>query len=325
MFKHFFWFARQPADERESLLLSIAYQHALAATWAGLVFFLFAASPYSGFLRSISIEHAITILEIIIFAGMIAGWTSVRHEHLEFKPISHAHRLPFSKLVLIWIAITLAGMLPVVVQPRLFYVSIFCVFIVFVISTMIWTANWTKSYTLHSRLLAVFLVPFQTIGFLLSPIKPIKTRLFQTVVLGFGVILVPLALWIPFMNSVASASGFSGPVAVGYEHTEGFIPVVVDYRMVGGLQKDDLVQFHSMYSGSNNKKQWNNDFLYGRITSIESDVISVEVLDAVGQSSNSAEPDIIRLINDHHTETVPRSSILAKVITDAPLADWLYR
>ncbi len=325
MFKHFFWFARHPADERESLLLSLAYQRALAATWTGLVLFLFAASPFSGFLQSISIDHTITVLEAIILVGMVAGWTVVRHEHMEFKSVSHAHRLPFSKLVLIWITATFVGMLPIVLQPRLFYVSIFSVFMVFIISTMIWTANWMKSYTIHSRLLGIFLVPFQTIGFLLCPTMSLKNRIIQTVVLSFGAILVPIALWIPFTEKVATASGFSGPIVIGYEHTEGFIPVIVDYRIVGGLQEGDLVEFRSTYSGSNIKKQWNHDFLYGRVNSVDGDIISVEVLDAVGESSNSAEPDIIRLINDHHTEIVPRASILAKVITDAPLAHWMYR
>lgn len=329
MLKHFLWFSRKPADEREAVILSVAYQRALAATWIGLVVFLFAASPYSGVLRTVSVEHVITLLELALLAGMFAGWTAVRREHLEFKPVSHAHRFAFWKLAVVWLVATFAGMLPILVQPRLFYVSVFSVFVVYVVSTMVWAANWTKSYTPHSRLLAVVLLPFQTIGFLLEPKAGLAKRALFTIVLTVGVIGVPVAAWVPFMDSVVMAGGFAGPVAVGYEHSEGFVPAVIDYRIVGGIREGDLVEFNpdiSAYDmGIGFQKQRANNFVYGVVTAVGTDTVTLEVLDAVGETSDSATPDITTQFRQHHTEEVPVSRVFAKVITDAPLSGWLYR
>ncbi len=345
MLKHFLWFSRKPADEREAAILSVAYQRSLAATWAGLVLFFFVVSPYSGVLRSISLGHAVVLLEVVLCASIVAGWTAVRREHLEFKSVLHAHRLAFWKLVVFWLVVTFVGMLPILVQPRLFYVSIFSVCIACVASGMIWTANWTKPYTVHSRLLATFLLPFQTIGFLLDPTASLMRRTLFAVVVTIGAVGVPVAMWVPFVGNVAAAGGFSGPVAVGYEQEEGFIPTVYDYRLVGGVHAGDLVEFDPKgenlfelkpsrniflidYDSRQKRamlKQVQGDFILGRVNSVNGDMLSLEVLDAVGESTNSFEPDIVRLIHEHHSVTVPISSVFAKVITDAPLANRLYR
>ncbi|MEI6511280.1 MAG: hypothetical protein WCO25_04530 [Candidatus Uhrbacteria bacterium] len=325
MLKKFLWFSRHPADEREAVILSAAYQRALTATWAGLGLFLFFVSPLSGVMRSVGLDHAVVLLEAVLFASMFAGWTAVRREHLEFVPVSHKGRLAFWNLALIWLAATFAGMLPIFVAPRLFYVSIFGVFVVYVLSAMVWAANWTKSYTLHSRILATFLLPFQTVGFLLEPKAGLARRMLLTLVLTVGVIGVPLAIWVPFMNNVASASGFSGPIVPGIGDGLGFHPIIADYRLVGGLQEGDIVEFGSYYPESNVKMQMHDNFLYGRVNSITGDSVSVEVEDAHGTSSDGREPDIIRIIDDHHTQEVSRGDIFAKVILDAPLSHWLYR
>ncbi|NBS41711.1 hypothetical protein EBS80_03540, partial [bacterium] len=130
-----------------------------------------------------------------------------------------------------------------------------------------------------------------------------------------------------------------------YEQEEGFIPTVYDYRLVGGVHAGDLVEFDPKgenlfelkpsrniflidYDSRQKRamlKQVQGDFILGRVNSVNGDMLSLEVLDAVGESTNSFEPDIVRLIHEHHSVTVPISSVFAKVITDAPLANWLYR
>lgn len=323
MLKHLLWFSRHPADEREAAILSVAYQRALTATWAGLVAFLFLVSPFSVGFRSVILAHAVLFLELVLVASILAGWTAVRSESLEFKPVVHEGRLAFRKLVIIWVAATFAGMVPVWLSPGLEYGAIFAVFVAFVVAAMAWSWNWTRSYTFHGRMLATVLLPFQTIGFLLEPKASMARRLFLSTILTIGAVGVPLALWVPVVRLVAEPSGFSGPIVPGLvtpgDATGGsFHHDVLDYRLLGGLHEGDVVMF-------GNRKPFADDTDYGVIVHADGRTVTVDVQDAFGQSTDGAYPDVITIVNQHHTKDVPRDQVFAKVIIDPPMSGWPFR
>ncbi len=323
MLKHFLWFSRHPADEREAAILSVAYQRALTATWAGLVAFLFLVSRFSVGFRSVALAHAVLFLEVVLVASVVAGWTAVRREQLEFKPAVHEGRLAFWKLALVWLIVTFAGMIPVWLSPRLEYAAIFCVFVAFVASATAWAWNWTRSYTFHGRMLATVLLPFQTIGFLLEPKARLARRLLLSAILTIGAVGVPLALWVPVIRLVAEPSGFSGPVVPGLvtpgDATGGpFHHDVLDYRLLGGLHEGDIVMFGT-------RKPFADDTDYGVIVRADDRTVTVDIQDAFGQSTDGAYPDVITIVNQHHTKDVPRSLVFAKVIIDPPMSGWPFR
>ncbi len=322
MLKHFLWFSRYPADEREAVILSVAYQRALTVAWAGLGVFLFVVKIGNA-------DHAVAVLQLLLLASMAAGWTAVRYEHLEFKPVVHEKRIAFWKFAAVLFVATLAGMLPVLWRPELLFASIVGVFIIHVISAMVWAWNWTRAYTLHARMLAILLTSLPTIGFLLWPKIPFWKRVLTVFLMMVGAVAVPIAMWVPFMGTVAMPGGFGGPIAIGYEQNEEFLPAVFDYRLVGGIAEGDLIMFGPQKTVDSLEysiqTQLEQNFLYGRVLAVDNDVVTVEVLDAISETSDSSMPDITTQFRQHHTEQVALSRVFAKVITNAPLANWLLR
>lgn len=241
MFKNFLWFAREPADEREALILSVAYRRAMTVLWAGLVGGLFFTTVVPAF-ETISYAALGQAIELLVAFSVIAGQKTLANEDLVFKAVRVDRRPVMSVPVITTFALLAAAMLAVWLSPGLLFVAVSLAFLGSYVAFAATAWAWTKPYTTHGRVLGVVLTPISVLAWLRYDTLATWKRLAVAVIVPSAIASAAATISVAFFSFVSVPSGFVGPVAPGYQSTE-FHRTILDPRKVGGLREGDLATF----------------------------------------------------------------------------------
>ncbi len=241
MLKNILWFACEPADEREALILSIAYRRAMTVLWAGLVGGLFVTAVIPAF-ETISFAALGQAIELLVALSVIAGQKTLANEDLVFKAVRVERRPAMFVPVIATFALLAAAMLAVWYDPGLLFVAVALAFLGSYVAFAATAWSWTKPYTMHGRVLGVVLAPISVLAWLRYDRIATWKRVVVAVVIPSVIASVAATASVAFFSFVSVPSGFVGPVAPGYQSTE-FHRTILDPRKVGGLHEGDLATF----------------------------------------------------------------------------------
>ncbi len=241
MFKNLLWFAREPADEREALILSAAYRRAMTVLWIGLVATLFYATVAHPF-GTVSFATLGLAVELLVALSIIAGQKMLAGEDLEFKPVRVEKRPAMSVPVIATFALLAAAMLATWISPKLLFVAMAAVVLGSYSAFAATAWVWTKPYTMHGRVLGVVLTPISVLAWLRYDKIATWKRVMLAVIIPSVIASAVATISAAFFSFVAIPSGYDGAVSPGYE-TAAFRRTILDPRQVGGLKNGDLASF----------------------------------------------------------------------------------
>jgi hypothetical protein len=282
MFRNFFWFLRDPADEREQALYNRAYRRALLVLWCGIAVVLFVGG--------VTVEPAtstviVTGTEILLLVSYLAGWSALRSEPLEYKTVKIQRRPPFWLLLVVQAVAMLALWLILIAQPGLYIVIAFLHVISSQFIFMVWSWEWTKPFPVHTRILGTIIFAMEIVGLLLAYPGKMWKRVALAVIVPLGFIVLSTLYVIFFLRSVVM------PI---YVATNAFEPelrenstVLVDSTDVD-LSVGDYVVIEAI----------DGSLVIGRVTEIEGGTVLLQFASS--------------------TESVPRDRVVGTVIPDFP-------
>lgn len=241
MFKNFLWFAREPADEREALILAGAYRRAMTVLWVGLVATLFYSTVVHPF-GAISYAAIGQAVELLVAVSIIAGQKTLAGEDLEFKPVRVEKRPAMFVPVLATFALLASAMLAVWISPNLLFVAMAIVVLGSYSAFAVTAWVWTKPYTMHGRVLGIVLTPISVLAWLRYDKIATWKRLMVAVIIPSAIASAVATISVAFFSFVAIPSGYDGAVSPGYE-TSAFRRTILDPRQIGGLKTGDLASF----------------------------------------------------------------------------------
>lgn len=318
MFKNFFWFARQPADEREAGLLNHAYQRAMLVLWAAIVLALFVAKTPGGVI--FMADNVGGLLSLALFMSMLAGWATVKNEELEYQSVTIRRPPSVFAVTMLVIAFFVIAVGIVYVEARLLWVAMigFLAAEFLLLGYTSW--KWTESYTKQARLLASLILPYQTIGYLAAHKASVPTRIFHALVASFCFMLAPffasiLLLATPTFVGAGMWDGYLVPGLVDSKIDNGQSPVshsfILDYRDKE-VAIGDILQFFS-----------ETGVTFGRVIAIEEDGYVLDISRGESMKTDALTmPDGVLITQEHYQLTLAKESDFVKVIVDAPLTDF---
>lgn len=109
--KNFLWFFHKPADEREQLLFSRAYQRALMAIW--IVFVVFLALFYPGAFNTKESVPSYVLGTVMVFSlgiSYLAGWTVIHKDELLFEKDPEEVPVPYIRTLIMYLSIEMIVM-----------------------------------------------------------------------------------------------------------------------------------------------------------------------------------------------------------------------
>lgn len=259
MKKNLTWFAHRGADERETSILSAAYQRSIVVLWLGLIVLWGIAKFDLGqtWLGTYSFETIFTLLMLI---SIMSGWWTLRHEELEYASVT-IKKSP-SIITLGAIVAFLFGIAAAVIYTNPLYTWVAIVGFIFAELAVgaIGTWHWTKPYTTHSRVLASLIFPFQVLGFLAPHKAKTGKRIWCAGLASLYFIITPFTAAITLFNTthlvnVVTWNGVLVPGVIDY-HDQNRLPadshtIILNYRDVD-VAVGDVV----LYNNSQEQQRW---------------------------------------------------------------------
>ncbi len=318
MFKNLLWFSRQPADERETVVLTKAYQRGMLALWVGLIAVWLVAmmipsntsitmGSLAGTVFDVTHLTVKTILMVLLFGSILAGWTAVKDEELEYAPLPKRPKAGILGLVGLSVLILLAGAGLVLWQTSLEYVAIVGVMFALYLLCAWWAWRMMIGYTLQARLLGALIFPLPTIGWLVSREFTVPVRLLSAVSALVLFCFACLGAAIPLFTKVAMPVAYNGWTMPG-EVNSSFHRIIHDYRDKA-VKIGDVVFIPNVPGG----------YPYAYVRQIDGDKITVEVAEGESQSVTSARPGEVVITHPTHFAVITKDEIEAKVLTNVPL------
>jgi|GEM_PF-5839785 hypothetical protein len=328
MFKHFLWFIRKPADERETALLSAAYQRALVVLWFGIIVIWFAARVAG---ESIISSQGIFILPLLLLLSILGGVWTLRDEELEYKNVKIERTPSLAVMAIIASLLFLAALGLVYLNAGYLWIAAIGFTIAELALGAYATWRWTAGYTTHARLLGSLIFPFQTLGYLSTDNR--KYRVSYMLLSSFWFLVAPIIIAIILLS-------LPSHTFVGYLQWDGYLVpgvfdsalegnqvpashrVILDYRDTD-VAVGDIVQYNKLVNniidvGGNGQMHPGINESFGRVMAINGENVTLDVSDGESQSVNSALADGILLTELHHTEIIRKSDIIATAIINAP-------
>lgn len=352
MGKNLTWFARFGADERETSILSAAYRRSIVVLWLGLIV-LWAIAKFDDGQTWLSLYGFKTIFALLIALSIMSGWWTLRSEELEFAPVTIKNSpsiIALGTIVALLFGIATAT---VFLAPSLTWTAIICFIASEMIIGTIVTWKWTKPYTLHSRVLASVLFPFQALGYLSAYKESGRHRLWCAVAASLYFIVTPFTAAMVLLNTthIVSIAQWHGALVPGMiDHTittknsDVSHAIILNYQDTD-VEIGDIIQYREFKQPLKMVQDSDGSFspegifdsegnfiptidenspaisieTFGRVASIDQDTIVVDVSDGE-QQSISAPSEAMTIVEQSHQVTIQKKDVVATVLVEAPYA-----
>lgn len=353
MKKNLTWFAHFGADERETSLLSAAYQRSIVVLWLGLIVLWCVAKFDLGaaWLGDFGFE---TIFALLMVLSIMSGWWTLRHEEFDYASVT-VKKSP-SIIALGAIVAVLFGIAAAVVffAPLYTWIAIVGFILAELIVGALGTWKWTKTYTAHSRVLASLIFPFQVLGFLAPHKAKLSKRLWCAGLASLYFIVTPFTAAIVLFDNthlvgITEWDGVLVPGIVDYTDQNHVAPtthnIILNYRdtdvVVGDIvlynKLAKTIKMEEYAPGSFRPAgdfDTHGDFVpvyddahpyqtiqkYGTVLTIDGDSLTVDVSDGTATATRGETPNETTFVENSHQETVKSSDVVATVLINAPLA-----
>jgi hypothetical protein len=353
MKKNLTWFAHKGADERETSILSAAYQRSIVVLWLGLIV-LWCVAKFdlsASWLGNIGFE---SIFALLMFLSIMSGWHTLRHEELEYAPAT-IKKSP-SIITLGAIVALLFGIAATVIFVAPLYTWVAIVGFIFaeLVVGAICAWKWTKPYTTHSRVLASLIFPFQVLGFLAPHKAKTSKRIWCAILASLYFIGTPFTAAIALFDNahlvdVTTWNGVLVPGIVDYTDQNHVAPrthnIILNYRDTD-VTVGDVILYNKLAKTIKMEEyepgsfrpagdfDTNGDFVpvyddahpyqtiqkYGTVLSVDGNTLTVDVSDGTATATRSETPNETTFSEESHQETVQASDVVATVLVNAPLA-----
>lgn len=353
MKKNLTWFAHRGADERETSILSAAYQRSIVVLWLGLIVLWGIAKFDIGqeWLGSYGLE---TIFTLLMLLSIMSGWWTLRHEELEYASVT-IKKSP-SIIALGAIVALLFGIAAAIIFISPLYTWVAIVGFIFTELAVgaIGAWLWTKQYTAHSRVLASLIFPFQVLGFLAPHKAKTGKRIRCAVLASLYFIVTPFTAAIALFDTARTvgittwggslvpgiidyydpnhAPADSHAIILNYRDTDVAVGDVVLYNKLAKTIKMEEYEpgsFRPVSLISDNENfvpvyddehPYQTIQKYGTVLSIDGDTMIVDVSDGTATITRGETPNETTFSEESHQETIKGSDIAATVLINAPFA-----
>lgn len=354
MKKNLTWFAHRGADERETSILSAAYQRSIVVLWFGLIV-LWGVAKFDIGQEWLGVYGFETIFALLMLLSIMSGWWTLRHEELEYASVT-VKKNPSIIALGAFVAL-LFGIAAAVIYTNPLYTWVAIVSFIFAELAVgaIGTWRWTKPYTTHSRVLASLIFPFQVLGFLAPHKAKTSKRLWCAGLASLYFIVTPFTAAIALFGTthtvgIVTWNGVLVPGVIDY-YDQNHAPadshaIILNYRDVDVAVGD--VVFYNKLAKTIKMEEYepgsfrpagvisdNGDFVpvyddehpyqtiqkYGTVLSIDGDTVVVDVSDGAATITRSETPNETSFREDSHQETIKASDVVATVLINAPFAN----